>query len=201
MPFVTEEIWQNIKGYTTDSGDSIITSPYPSDLPRDYQSEGEMSYVMEAVVGIRNIRGEMNVSPALDVRVFIKVFTDVAAEVLKDNLSLLKRLAKASDIMIGKEIARPKGSATTVKESFEIYVPLEGLLNIPAEIDRLVKEKNKIVESLSLLDKKLLNEDFLKRAPVEIIEKERAKYQELVRRDERLEDSINRLKEAGVGND
>ena len=200
MPFVTEEIWQNIKGYTTDGGDSIVLSPYPSDLPRDNQSEEEMSYVMEAVAGIRNIRGEMNVSPALEVRVFIKVFTDLAAEVLKNNISLFERLAKARDIMIGKEIERPKGSATTVKESFEIYVPLEGLLNIPAEIDRLVKEKNKIEESLILLDRKLLNEDFLKRAPDEIIEKERAKYQELVRRGERVEDSINRLREAGVDN-
>ncbi|HAM50937.1 MAG TPA: hypothetical protein DCP92_09715 [Nitrospiraceae bacterium] len=200
MPFVTEEIWQNIKGYTTDLGDSIMVSRYPSNLPRDYQSEEEMSYVMEAVIGIRNIRGEMNVSPALDVRVFMKVFTDKAAEVLEANLSLVKRLAKAKDVTIGKEMERPKGSATAVKEAFEIYVPLEGLLNIPAEIDRLVKEKKKIEESLSLLDRKLLNEDFLKRAPAEIIEKERAKYQELLRRDERLDDSINRLKEAGVEN-
>ncbi|HTR44068.1 MAG TPA: hypothetical protein VMH06_00050, partial [Thermodesulfovibrionales bacterium] len=108
-----------------------------------------------------------------------------------------RRLARLGEVIIGADTGRPKGSATAVRGSFELYVPLEGLLDIGGEIERLEKEKKKVRESLDLLDRKLGNEDFLRRAPAEIIEKEKAKYQELVQKEERLEKGINRLKEAG----
>jgi valyl-tRNA synthetase len=198
MPFVTEEIWQTVKGYLPDSAESIVISRYPENLPRDVQAEEEMFYVMEAVTGIRNIRGELNISPAAEVKVLIKIFKDGAGEILRDNVSLLQRLARAGVIDMGKDIGKPGGSATAVRDSFEIYIPVEGLLNIDEEIARLVKEKKKVSEALSFLDKKLLSEDFLKRAPKDVVEKEKAKYQELVLKDERLEGSIKRLREMGV---
>ncbi|HXX58441.1 MAG TPA: class I tRNA ligase family protein, partial [Thermodesulfovibrionales bacterium] len=200
MPFVTEEIWQTLRDFVKDAGESIVVSPYPVDLSEDPAAEKEISQVIEAVTGIRNIRGEMNISPALEVTVRVKTFAESTTEVLMKNLALIRRLAKARDIEVGRALERPKGSATAVKDLFEIYVPLEGLLNIAAEIDRLMKEKRKVEESLSLLDKKLRNDDFRKRAPKEIFEKELAKHEELVQRDERLEKGIGRLKEVGVEN-
>jgi len=88
-----------------------------------------------------------------------------------------------------------------VRANFEVYVPLEGVLNIEEEVARMMKEKTKVVESLSFLNKKLASEDFLKRAPKEVVEKERARYQELVLKDERLDGTIQRLKEMGGNHD
>ncbi len=200
IPFVTEEIWQTIRGCVPGSAASIMISGYPEDLPRDRQAEEEMVYIIEAVTGIRNIRGELNISPAAEVNALIKTFTEGADETLKKNVHLIRRLAKARDVTIGKGIEKPGGSATSVRDFFEIYVPVEGLLNIDEEIGRLGKEKTKVVESLRFLEKKLMSDDFLKRAPRDVVEKERAKYQELILKDGRLEESIKRLKEMGVKN-
>ena len=198
MPFVTEEIWQGIRAYRHDAGtQSIVMAQFPAPAARDYEAEEEMSYVIEAVTGVRNIRGEMNISPGREVAASIRTFTGDASRTLKDNLPLIRRLARLGEVIIGTDTGRPKGSATAVRGSFELYVPLEGLLDIGGEIERLKKEKKKVRESLDLLDRKLGNEDFLRRAPAEIIEKEKAKYQELVQKEERLEKGINRLKEAG----
>jgi valyl-tRNA synthetase len=95
------------------------------------------------------------------------------------------------------EIDKPEGSATCVKSSMEIYVLLKGVLNIEAEVSRLRKAEKEIEDSFFLLNKKLLNEDFIMRAPKEVVEKEKAKYEELLRRKERILESIKKLKEVG----
>jgi valyl-tRNA synthetase len=197
MPFVTEEIWQTIRTYLPESAESIVIAPYPEALPRDLQAEEEMSLVMEAITGIRNIRGELNISPGAEVKALFKTFGNGVGGILEKNLHLIQKLAKAGAISIGNDIDKPKGSATGVRASFELYVPLEGLLNIEEEVARMMKEKTKVVESLGFLNKKLTSEDFLTRAPQEVVEKERARYQELVLKDERLEGTIQRLKEMG----
>jgi valyl-tRNA synthetase len=109
----------------------------------------------------------------------------------------IERLARAKVIGIGKKVEKPEGSATCVKGSMEIYVLLKGVLNVEAEMDRLGKAKADVEESLSFLNKKLLNEDFLLRAPEEVVEKEKAKYEELSMRKERIMESIKKLREVG----
>ena len=197
MPFVTEEVWQTIKAYLQRDEKSISVSPYPVSLPRDLLAEEEMGYVMEAVVGIRNIRGEVNIPPAAEVKVFIKTFGDDVSGILENNRHLIQRLARAGDLAVGGDIEKPRGSATGVRGCCEIYLPLEGLLNIDEEIARLKKDQAKVHDSLGFLAKKLQSEDFLKRAPADVVEKERAKYQELIQKDERLEASMQRLTEMG----
>jgi len=201
MPFVTEEIWQTIRTYLPESAESIVISPYPESLPRDLRAEEEMSHIMEAITGIRNIRGELNISPGTEVKALFKTFRDGVGGTLERNLHLIRKLTKAKEITIGKDIDKPRGSATGVRANFEVYVPLEGVLNIEEEVARMMKEKTKVVESLSFLNKKLTSEDFLKRAPKEVVEKERARYQEFVLKDERLEGTIQRLKEMGENHD
>lgn len=200
MPFATEELWQHIKVFVPGSGESIMVSAYPTSLPRDLPAEEEMSCVTDAITGIRNIRGELNVSPAVEVAVFIRTFDDKSTAILKSNQDIIRNLAKTGDILTGIDIEKPKGSATALRNGFEVYVPLKDLMNLDVEIDRLAKEKLKIDESLVFLSKKLLNEDFLKRAPKDIIEKERIKYEDLILREERLGNTIKKLKEMGAEN-
>ncbi|MBI5188909.1 MAG: valine--tRNA ligase [Nitrospirae bacterium] len=198
MPYVTEEIWQNIKSEESEVKESIMISDYPKSMPRDYQAEEDMSCIMEAVMGIRSIRGELNISPSLELNVSIKTLSDITDKILRKNLQYVKRLAKAAEIKIGRNVRKIEGSAVSVKNSVEVYVPLKGLLNIDAEIDRLKKDGARVEESIAFLNKKLLNEDFLQRAPEEVVEKEKTRYNELVRKKERIVESIKKLKEVEV---
>ncbi|MBS1232870.1 MAG: valS, partial [Nitrospirae bacterium] len=158
----------------------------------------EMSYIIDAVMGIRTIRGELNISPSLNLSASIKTSSRSAETVLQDNIHYIKTLAKADTIEVGADIRKPDGSATVIKGSFEIYVNLQGVLNIASEIDRLKREKAKVDTTLVALNRKLFNEDFLQKAPKDIIEKEKAKHEELMKMRDKITDSIKMLKEAEV---
>jgi valyl-tRNA synthetase len=196
MPYVTEEIWQNIPVSRKSGKRSIVTADFPASLPREADAEEEMSMIMETVMGIRTIRGELNLSPSLELKVFIRTLNDTVTDVLKRDLIYLKKLAKTDVVEVGRDVTKPKGSAAAVRTNVEIYAPLEGLLNIALEIDRLDKEAVKIDESIVFLNKKLLNEDFLKRAPEDIVMKEREKYENCLRKKERIQDNMKKLYEA-----
>ncbi len=198
MPFVTEEIWQHIgPAGGRRAGESLAAAVFPRAMERDETSEGEMAIIMETVTGIRTIRGELNLSPSLVLNASIRTLDDTAEEVLKRNLPYLSKLGRAEVAAIGKDVKKPKGSAAAVRGYVEVYVPLEGLLNIELEIDRLKKDGSKVEESLAFLNRKLLNDDFLKRAPKEVIAKEKEKYEECLRKKERIEEHIRKLYEAG----
>jgi valyl-tRNA synthetase len=208
MPFITEEIWQKFKapGLQSLQGnaemqESIMTSEYPGSLPREPEAENDMSFILDAVLGIRTIRGELNIPPSTKISVFIKPYTEKAERILKDNLNYVKTLAKAETIKTGLAVLKPEGSATSHKNSMEIFVPLKGILNITAELDRLKKEKIKLEAGIASLNKKLFNDDFIQKAPKDIIEKEKAKYEDLVHMKDRIMESMKMLKEAEVSND
>jgi valyl-tRNA synthetase len=205
MPFVTEEIWQKIRAFgvqgispDSETPESIMISAYPKALPRDHQAEEEMAYIIDAVMGIRTIRGELNISPSVKLTASIKTNSRAAETVLQDNIHYIKTLAKADEIAVGPDIRKPDGAATAIKGSMEIYVNLKGVLNIASEIDRLKKEKAKVDTALVALNRKLFNEDFLQKAPKDIIEKEKAKHEESMSIRDKITDSIKLLKEAEV---
>jgi valyl-tRNA synthetase len=207
MPYVTEEIWQKIKASLEimhsnhDIKESIMNSEYPESLPREPEAEEDMSVILDAVMGIRTVRGELNISPSIKVNAAIKTYSRKSEKILKDNLHYIKALARADELKTGMDIEKPEGSATAVKGSMEIFVPLKGLLNIAAELDRLMKDMAKVELSIASLNKKLFNDDFLEKAPKEIIEKEKAKYEELIHMKDRITESIKMLKEAEVNDD
>jgi valyl-tRNA synthetase len=192
MPYVTEEIWQNMPHI----GESIVKAEYPRDLPRDNDAEEHMSFITEAVTGIRTIRGELNLSPSLELKTYIKTRSEDVRQVLTGNLTYLKKLARADIIEIGADVEKVKGSSVAVRKHIEVYVPLEGLLNLDLEIERLKKEEAKVAESIVFLGKKLHNEDFLKRAPKEVVSKEQEKHEECLRKKERILSNLQKLYEA-----
>ncbi|MCE5194555.1 MAG: valine--tRNA ligase [Nitrospiraceae bacterium] len=196
MPFVTEEIWQKLPYIKTSQPEvrkSIVIANFPKSLPEDASAEKKLSYVMEAITGIRNIRGELNVLPSAEVKCSIKVFSSKTTAILKTNIRYIKKLARTSEVEIGEALNKPADSAVCVRDSMEIYVPLKGLLNIDAEIDRLMKEDKKVEESVEFLRKKLMSEDFLNRAPEEIVKKEQAKFDELLAKRERIKENIQKM--------
>jgi valyl-tRNA synthetase len=200
MPYITEEIWQKIPHVKRDNEaikESIMISEYPKSLQRDIQVEEEMSYIIDAVLGIRTIRGELNVPPSAKLNVFIKCYSYKTEEILKKNVQYIKKLSNSEDISIGIDIIKPEGSATCIKSSMEIYVMLKEVLNIDSEVSRLKKAEKEIEDSINFLKRKLLNEEFIKKAPKEVVEKERAKYEDLLIKKEKILESIEKLREVG----
>ncbi len=191
MPFLTEEIWQALP--IKRKADSIMVSEFPQALPRDAGAEALMAKVMDAVTGVRNIRGELNISPAEELDVFIKPINEDVALELRDNVHYIKRLARAKSVFIDTEVSRPKGSYTSVKDHFEVYVKLSGI-DVDGELQRLEKERKKIEEPLTVLKKKLHNEEFLARAPEHIVEKEKQKYDDLIKKQNKVLDSMEKIK-------
>jgi valyl-tRNA synthetase len=191
MPFLTEEIWQDIP--IEKEKDSITVSPFPGGLPRYPEAEAEMAHVMDAITGVRNIRGELNIPPAEELEVSIRTFSGTAEKTLTENVQYIKKLARAKTVAIGLQMAKPKGSYTSVKDEMEVYVTLRGVINIEAEMDRLRKEKKKLEESIILLQKKLHNSEFIERAPREIVGKERRKFDELLLKQEKIMESIEKI--------
>ena len=208
MPYITEEIWQMLKNFglstaSPETGDkeSIMLAAYPKTLPRDMKAEEEIAYILEAVTGIRNIRGELNIAPSVKLPALIKTDSPAAETILRDNAGHIRVLARLDRLETGIHLKKPGGSATAIKKSLEIYIPLKGVLNVSAEIDRLIKERKKVEVSIDTLNKKLLNDDFLRKAPQEIIDKEKAKYDEFIHMRDKITTSIKILEEAGVNND
>ena len=159
----------------------------------DKEAEDKMGYIMEAVIGIRNIRGELNLSPSLELNAIIKT-SDGTGNILNENISYISKLAKAGNIKIGRDIEKPEDAAVSVRQAMEIFVPLKGLFDVNAEIKRLQKEINKIEQSISIIQKKLANQDFLSKAPKMVVEENRAKYQESIERIQAIQDSIKKIK-------
>jgi valyl-tRNA synthetase len=152
-------------------------------------------------MGIRTVRGELNISPSIKLNVSIKPFAEKTATLLMKNLPYIKSLAKTDTIEIGIDLVKPEGAAMVVKSSMEIFVLLKGVLNITAEIERLRKEISRNETSIASLSKKLSNDDFLRKAPKDIIEKEKKKYEELIHIKEKITESIKILREAEVNDD
>jgi len=192
MPFVTEELWQGLSYGGDVSSICIRRYPLPDESPLDEKSLREMQVVMDAITGIRSIRGELNLRPSLEIRVKIKT-GDQTAGVLTENLMYIRRLTRAEDIEIGWDVEIPEDSATAVRSLMEIFVPLEGL-DIRAEVERITRERGKLIEKFSLLERKLSNKEFIKKAPRKVVEENRVKYEELREKIKIIEDKLERLK-------
>ncbi|MCX7793253.1 MAG: valine--tRNA ligase [Thermodesulfovibrionales bacterium] len=192
MPFVTEEIWQHLPHKEI----SIMITPYPEKMTEDPEAEEKISFLIDTIMTIRTIRGELNIPPSKELDLLVKTSARGITEILKTHQVHIKKLARIRDIIgIGEDVKRPKGSAIAVREGFEIYLPLEGIINLEQEINRLKKDLNSVLKEMEFINKKLLNEDFLKKAPPHVVEKERREYESLVIKKQKLIEGIERLKE------
>ena len=173
MPFITEELWQRLPH----EGASIMVAPYPkASAPPDAAAEREMGLLMQAISVIRNIRGEMRLSPAQTLTVTVKA-ADGDDALLRTHGALVETLARAR-VTIDPGATRPRASALGVVGQSEIYVELEGLVDLAGERQRLEKEIKRTTEAIAFTRGKLSRPDFTERAPAEIVDKEREKLAE-----------------------
>jgi valyl-tRNA synthetase len=176
MPFITEEIWQNIPH----RGKSIMVSDWPKFNPDwDFEDAKDMEIIMDAVRGIRNIRAEMNVPPAKKARVFARVGDPGVLNILKENVNVIYSLAKVENMeFLPQDAPAPHKAVTCVIKGAEIFVPMEGLVDIETEIARLKKEQDNLKKEIERVEKKLGNQGFLAKAPADVVDKERQKQRD-----------------------
>ncbi|MBF0566117.1 MAG: valine--tRNA ligase [Nitrospirae bacterium] len=191
MPFVTEELWQSYAHETK----TIMLVPYPHPGLGDDDAEKRMQYIIDVISSIRSIRGELNVSPSKPLHAMIKTMSTDAETNLRANCSYIINLAHLESLRIGAKVEKPKGSATAVTAEMEVFVPLSGLFDVKAELERLSKELRKLNEVIDMVNKKLMNEDFRDKAPKNVLEKEKAKFEELVSKKDRILSNVNKLRE------
>jgi valyl-tRNA synthetase len=192
MPFVTEEIWQVIG----DERKSIMVTPYPVAETSwiDDGVERQMEFLTGVIRAIRNLRTELNCPPGKEVKVvFCGEDSDLAfLRAQQPYFKSLARVGAAEFLGVGD---RPKGAATAVVGTTEIYLPLDDLVNLDEERARLAKEVGKIEDELARVQKKLANADFVARAKEEVVDKERQKANQFEDKIRTLKSSLEKLQE------
>lgn len=187
MPFITEYIYKFIG-----KKESIVVEDYP-EIKQSYEKEYEnIENVIELISNIRNIRGEYNVAPSKSVEVFLNVSGEDVKRIFSESENLIKRIAKVSKIdFIENEL---EDAAVNITRDYKVFVPLGGLIDAEAEIKRLEKEEKNLEKDYKILSGKLNNANYLKKAPLDVIEKDKHKFEEIVIKLEEVKKSIKRLK-------
>ena len=193
MPFITEEIWQTIAPLAGKSGDTIMSQPYPvADQSKiDSTAVAEMEWVMNFITGIRSIRSQMNIAPKKALPVLLKDAQAEDQEKLDNNRNFISRLANLESIELLEGEA--PAAATALVGKMEILIPLEGLIDKDAEIARLNKEMGKLDKVIKQSSGKLSNDNYVNKAPAEVVAKERDKLAEMQQAYQQLEQQLAAL--------
>ena len=191
MPFITEELWQMLAIKFNKQGQTLITHSFPEpDLKwQDNKAEETVKWLKDFIVGIRNIRGEMNISQGKLLPVVLANASKSDQTRIDTYASFLQSLAKIEsfDFLDPKQELPP--AATALVGEMKILIPMQGLIDQGSETTRLKKEINKLQKELQRSEAKLTNPNYTEKAPANIIAKERAKFKE-------LQDTINKLNDS-----
>ena len=188
MPFITEEIWQRIAPLAGKSGDSVMLQPFPqADSSRqDDQAVADIEWLKGVIVAVRNIRGEMNISPAKKIPLLFRGNSTEGQRRMNENRPFLSSLAKLESLEWFEGDKAPM-SATQLVGDMEVLVPMAGLIDKGAELKRLDKELERLGKEIGRLEGKLGNEKFTAKAPAEVVAKEQEKLTEFQRNMARLQ--------------
>ena len=195
MPFITEEVWQKIAPLISINGQSIMMESYPTYDRKNIDEEAEehIEWLKGVILSIRNIRGEMDISPAKSINILLRNGSPTDKERMEIHKPYLQKLAKLKDISWLEDGHEAPVSATQRFDELEILVPLEGLIDVDAERSRLKKEINKLLSGLKAVETKLNNKKFVNNAPSSIVIKEREKKNQISSTLESFETQLKNL--------
>lgn len=180
MPFITEEIWQRIAPLAGVQGKTIMLQAFPQGQEEkiDANAEASIEWLKGVMLGVRNIRAEMNIGPGKPLPLFLANTTAADLQHLEENRVTLVKLAKLDSITILSVDQEKPMSATALVGDMQVLVPMAGLIDTKAELARLDKEIQRLQGELKRVTGKLANQGFVAKAPADVIEKEQAKQAE-----------------------
>lgn len=177
IPFITETIWQRVKALKGITADTIMLQPFPEyhAALEDTQALNDLEWIKQAIIAVRNIRAEMNIAPGKPLELLLRDASPEATRRVEENRSFIQTLARLESITLLP--AGDKGLVSVAKlvDGAELLIPMAGLIDKAAELERLAKEVAKIEAEIGRIASKLANEGFVARAPEAVVAKERAK--------------------------
>ena len=196
MPFITEEIWQKAAPLLGIEGPTIMQQPFPEadDSIIDESVDREVEWIKGVIVAIRNIRGEMNISPATNINVLLTSGTEQDRKNLASNQQFLIKLAKLESVSWLDDPQQAPPSSMQVVGEMEVLVPMAGLIDVDAEMARLGREQDKLNKEIGRLSGKLGNAKFVDNAPADVVAREKEKLSNAETTLNQLQDQVTRLK-------
>ncbi len=194
MPFIAEEIWQGIKSYFPMDEETIVLAAFP-EVNEDFINEKidtDMALIQETITAIRTLRKQVNVAPKVEIDIDIKVASDAQIELLRSYENYFQKLAKVSNLKADVNLEKPVSSIAAVVQNMEVYLSLEGLIDLDEEKEKFTKQLVKLEKELKIISGKLNNVKFIANAPDEIVQKEKEKFSE-------IETKVNKTKELLTG--
>lgn len=197
MPFVTEEIWQTVAARANIEGKTIMLRPYPEVNPdaADADAVADIEWVQQFILGIRQIRGEMDISPGKPLPVVLQGASDSDRQRIATQSLLLQRVGRVESIALLGDNEEPPAAATALLGDMRLLVPMQGLIDIDAERARLTKHQDKIKIDLQRSSGKLGNENFVNNAPADVVTQERARVAEFEKAIAQLTEQLEKLHE------
>jgi len=195
MPFITEEIWQKVAPLAEKSGDTIMLQPYPkvNEKHIDKEAADELEWIKSVISNIRNIRGEMSISPSKKVPLLFNKGSKTDKKYFERNEQYLKTLAKVESIAWLEKSEEVPISATALFGELEILIPMENLIDKDAETKRLNKELEKLNKELQRSETKLNNPSYVKKAPPEIVQTQRDRLTEMQSAIAKIQEQIEKI--------
>ncbi|MDN6698157.1 MAG: valine--tRNA ligase [Staphylococcus equorum] len=192
MPFVTEQIWQNLPN----EGETIVNAPWPkvNDALIFNESKETMQQLVEIIKSVRQSRLEVNTPLSKAIPIFIKAKDENVKDTLVNNSNYIDRFCHPSELTIDTAVEIPEKAMTSITTAGEVVLPLEGLIDMDKEIERLENELGKWEKELDRVNKKLANDNFVNKAPEKVINEEREKKQTYQEKYEGVKLRINQLK-------
>jgi valyl-tRNA synthetase len=183
MPFITEEIWQRVAPLAGVAGETVMLQPYPApaDFPSAEQAEREIAWIQGVVLGVRQIRSQMNIDPAKRIPVLLQDATAQDQALSVRHRAWLERLAGLASIRVLDAGERAPPSAAALVGTLTVLVPMAGLIDAGAEAERLGRLLAKTREDLAKVRGRLANDSFVRNAPSAVVSLERERAAELQR--------------------
>ncbi len=180
MPFITEEIWQKVAPLAGVAGETVMLAPYPVPDPgaADPEAEAEIEWVKQFILGMRRIKGEMNIPPGKPLPVLIASASARDRDWIEAARHYLDFLARTESIAILEDESQAPESAIALVGEMKILIPMAGLIDREAELKRLDKEIARLTDDVVRTESKLANPSFVDKAPDAVVQKERAKLLE-----------------------
>ncbi|MCO6538179.1 MAG: valine--tRNA ligase [Gilliamella sp.] len=179
IPFITEEIWQNVKPLMGIKADTIMLQPMPifDNQSSNDEAVADINWIKDAVIAVRNIRAEMNIAPSKPLQLLIRKASPTVHRITSNNISFIESLARLSEIVLLDENETGPLSVTKLVDGAELLIPMAGLINKENELARLEKEIARIEGEIMRIANKLSNASFVDKAPAAVVTKEKEKQQ------------------------
>jgi valyl-tRNA synthetase len=193
MPFVTEEIWQHLPH----EGESITVSQWPEVNEQDMNQTAaeEMKRLISIIRSVRNIRSEVDTPMSKPIELLIQVDNDEVKTALKTQSHYIEKFCHTENLTIDTKVTVPEKAMSAVITGAELFLPLEGLIDIEKEMARLTQELEKLNKEVERVEKKLSNPGFVNKAPENVVQEEQRKKEDYIDKREKVEARINELKQ------